>query len=111
MSPNRTSFKEQKVISIYRSHLFPFDGLHNCIIVYVFTGKTPWITLNGTDVPDSTLAIEHLSKHFNIDMNSHLSPSEKAIAKGMRHMMEDHCYWAFLRDRFDFSKGLQMTVR
>ena len=56
-------------------------------------GKTPWITLNGKDVADSQLALEHLAQHFQIDMSHHLSPDERAVSRAMRILMEDHLYW------------------
>ena len=56
-------------------------------------GKTPWITFNGENIADSQLIVEHLSRHFDLDMNSHLSREEKAIARSMRIMIEDHLYW------------------
>ena len=56
-------------------------------------GKTPWITINGEDIADSQHIIEYLSKHFNIDMCAHLSDEERAVARSMRIMLEDHLYW------------------
>ena len=32
------------------------------------TGKSPWITINGQDVDDSQLSMEHLMKRFNKDL-------------------------------------------
>ena len=56
-------------------------------------GKTPWITLNGTDIADSQLALEHLAQHFQIDMSHFLNKDERAISRAMRILMEDHLYW------------------
>jgi len=56
-------------------------------------GKLPWITLNGVDTGDSQLCIELLSRHFNKDLNSSLSEEQKATARALRIMAEDHLYW------------------
>ena len=56
-------------------------------------GKTPWITFNGIDIADSQLAIEYLAKYFQIDMSHQLGNDERAIARAMRVLMEDHLYW------------------
>lgn len=56
-------------------------------------GKSPWITLNGVDVADSQLALEHLATHFRIDTMVGLSPADRAMARSMRIMIEDHLYW------------------
>ena len=56
-------------------------------------GKTPWITINGKDIADSQLCIEYLNQHFGIDMSSHLSDEERAVARSMRIMVEDHLFW------------------
>jgi len=56
-------------------------------------GKTPWITLNGEDISDSQLIIEALSKKFNKDFSSHLTAQERAVARALQIMMEEHFYW------------------
>ena len=39
-------------------------------------GKSPWITLNGQEVTDSQLSIEHIAKELGI--NDNLTPTQKA---------------------------------
>ena len=56
-------------------------------------GKTPWMTFNEEHIADSQLCIDHLNHELGIDMNKHLSPEQKAIARAMRLMMEDNMYW------------------
>ena len=42
--------------------------------------KSPWITVNGQDISDSQLAIQHLQKLFNIKSNPHLSSEQRGAA-------------------------------
>ena len=56
-------------------------------------GKTPWITLNGIDIADSQLCLELIAKHFNTDFSSHLTEQDRAIARAMQIMAEEHLYW------------------
>eukprot|EP00095_Tigriopus_kingsejongensis_P011044 maker-scaffold109_size355148-snap-gene-2.24 protein:Tk11044 transcript:maker-scaffold109_size355148-snap-gene-2.24-mRNA-1 annotation:"gst-n-metaxin-like protein" len=68
-------------------------------------GKSPWISLNGQDVADSQLAQEHIAKHFNLDFSAHLSPADKAIARGMRAILEDHLYFCYAYERWVLQSG------
>ncbi len=47
-------------------------------------GKSPWITINGEDIADSQLAIEHLTKVLKKDVDAHLNEEEKARARSIR---------------------------
>jgi len=68
-------------------------------------GKTPWITLNGEDISDSQLIIEALSKKFNKDFSSHLTAQERAVARALQIMMEEHFYWGLVLSRWVYNKG------
>eukprot|EP00095_Tigriopus_kingsejongensis_P003082 maker-scaffold664_size116482-snap-gene-0.19 protein:Tk03082 transcript:maker-scaffold664_size116482-snap-gene-0.19-mRNA-1 annotation:"hypothetical protein CGI_10007879" len=72
-------------------------------------GKSPWISLNGQDVADSQLAQEHIAKHFNVDFSAHLSPADKAIARGMRAILEDHLYFCYAYERWVLQSGNFLT--
>lgn len=50
------------------------------------TGKMPYIRYNGVCIPDSNICIEYLNQQFGIDLDSHLSPSERAISRSMSAM-------------------------
>lgn len=69
-------------------------------------GKSPWISLNGEDVADSQLAIEHLQRHFGekAELSRHLSAKEKAEARAMRAVLEDHFYFCAVMDKWVFGK-------
>ena len=56
-------------------------------------GKTPWVTLNGVDTADSQLCLELLGRHFNKDLGSHLSEEDRAVARALHIMIEEHLYW------------------
>lgn len=65
-------------------------------------GKSPWMTFNGTDMADSQLCMEHLAKVLDKDMSAHLSPEEKAVARGMRAIIEDHFYFCMVMERWSY---------
>lgn len=50
--------------------------------------KMPMILDAGELIEDSTLIIEHLKKNHNIDLDSHLTPEQKAISKSFQWLCE-----------------------
>ena len=56
-------------------------------------GKIPWIEFNGQEIADSNFCIQFLKREFKMDIDSHLSASEKAIAHSVRTMLEENTYW------------------
>ncbi|XP_059083252.1 failed axon connections-like [Tigriopus californicus] len=62
--------------------------------------KVPWMTLNGKDIADSQMALEALMKARNEEIDGHLTPQEKAIARAFLVLNEDHLYWVMASDRF-----------
>ena len=56
-------------------------------------GKIPWIEFNGPEIADSNFCIQFLKKEFQVDIDSHLSATEKAIAHCIRSMLEENTYW------------------
>ena len=56
-------------------------------------GKTPWMTYNGVEVADSQFCIDYLNKKLGIDLNAHLTPVEKSIARAFQKMTEENLYW------------------
>ena len=49
--------------------------------------------MNDYVVEDSQLSIEYLSKVFNVDLNSHLTIEQKAIARGIARMTDECLKW------------------
>ena len=74
------------------------------------TQKSPWITFNGQDVPDSQLSIEFLMKKCDCKELNNLGPKEKAISKAFRALMEDHLYWIIVYDRYVEHQGKHLKT-
>ena len=51
------------------------------------------MTLNGEDYADSQLCIERLGKKYQKDFSSHLTAEERAVARSIQIMAEEHLYW------------------
>jgi len=73
-----------------------------------FTGKSPWVTLNGEELHDSQLIVEALTRKFGKDCNSHLAPKEKSVSRSFRLMLEDHFHWCLFADRWVNRDGRDM---
>ena len=56
-------------------------------------GKVPWIELNGQEISDSNFCIQFLTEEFQVDIDYHLSATEKAIAHSVRTILEENSYW------------------
>ena len=56
-------------------------------------GKFPWITYNGHSVADSAFCIEFLNKERGVDLNSWLSPEQRAVALAFQRLAEENLYW------------------
>ncbi|XP_002731577.1 failed axon connections homolog [Saccoglossus kowalevskii] len=63
-------------------------------------GKTPWIEYNGEILSDSSFIIEFLNKEFKVDLNTHLSPSDRAVARAFQKMTEENLYWTLVYSRW-----------
>ena len=62
-------------------------------LVYSKQGKMPWIEFNGKEIADSNFCTRFLSKEFHVEVDSHLSATERAIAHNIRTMLESNTYW------------------
>ncbi|XP_070539584.1 failed axon connections homolog [Ptychodera flava] len=63
-------------------------------------GKIPWIEFNGEVVNDTSFIIDFLNKKFNVDLNSHLSPTDRAIARAFQKMVEENLFWSLVYSRW-----------
>ncbi|XP_006812515.1 failed axon connections homolog [Saccoglossus kowalevskii] len=76
-------------------------------------GKTPWIEYNGQTLSDSGFIIEFLNKEFKVDLNTHLSPSDIAVARAFQKMAEEHLYWTvtYIRWVADDQKRMRPFIK
>ncbi|ESO95855.1 hypothetical protein LOTGIDRAFT_175070 [Lottia gigantea] len=68
-------------------------------------GKFPWIEYNGQEVADTSFIIQFLNEKHHIDLNSHLSDSDRAIARAFRKMAEENLYWCTVSQRWVYDKS------
>ncbi len=60
------------------------------------TGKIPYITDDGVCLGDSGLIIDYLMRKHGHDLDSWLSPEQKAQSLALRCLLEEHTYFAML---------------
>ena len=72
-------------------------------------GKLPFIDDHGEVVSDSTLIRAHIECKYDVDLDQHLSPRQRAEAWAIERMVEDHLYFAMVWFRWidpdNFAKG------
>jgi glutathione S-transferase len=73
-------------------------------------GKIPWIEYNGKPVEDTSFCIEFLTNERGVDLNSHLSPAEKGIARAFQKMIEENTLWVMPLSRFIWSRDEMQPV-
>ncbi|KAG7320167.1 hypothetical protein KOW79_016020 [Hemibagrus wyckioides] len=56
-------------------------------------GKMPWIEYNQEQVSGSEFIIDFLEEKLGVNLNSNLSPEERAMSRAITKMVEDHFYW------------------
>ncbi|ARE41886.1 hypothetical protein RGUI_3745 [Rhodovulum sp. P5] len=62
--------------------------------------KLPVLEDDGQMIPDSQAIEAHLAQNHGFDPDAHLSPRHRAEAEAIRHMVEDHIYWALVYSRW-----------
>jgi glutathione S-transferase len=62
-------------------------------------GKLPYIIHKGKEIPDSSFILEYLSSEFNVDLDSHLSIQEKAVAHSFQRLFEESLIWVMAYNR------------
>ncbi|KAK7456551.1 hypothetical protein BaRGS_00039349 [Batillaria attramentaria] len=63
-------------------------------------GKWPWVEYNDDKVSDSALCITYLNRVRGVDLNSRLTPAERATALAFQRLAEDSLYWVLLVQRW-----------
>jgi glutathione S-transferase len=67
--------------------------------------KLPFIELNGRVITDSTIIIEHLTTHFEKDLDAGLTDQERAVSLSFIRLLEDHFYWTMVYYRWKYPLG------
>ncbi|MCB9073158.1 MAG: glutathione S-transferase family protein [Bdellovibrionaceae bacterium] len=62
--------------------------------------KLPVISHNDKIIPDSSWIQKYVDNAFDIDMDSHLSNSQKAQGFAFTKMCEEYLYWSLLHERW-----------
>ena len=72
-------------------------------------GKIPWIEDDGQRIGDSTFIRDYLEKKYGVDLDAGLTQEQRARTWCVERMLEDHLYWALVRERWlddaNFAKG------
>lgn len=83
-------------------------------------GKLPMLIDQGKNIPDSSMIKKHLKDAHGIDFDSDLSAQQKANAKAIQRMVENHLYFANVHFRWvenpdavrdAFFKGIPAIMR
>nr|XP_022340909.1 failed axon connections homolog [Crassostrea virginica] len=62
--------------------------------------KTPWMEYDGKSIADSQFCVDFIKKKRNIDLNDHLSPSQKAVGRAFQKLTEENLYWTMCLEMF-----------
>ena len=73
-------------------------------------GKLPFITLNDTEVADSSFAIDYLAKQYGKDLDEHLTTLEKSIGRAFFKLIEESFKWAFTVHRLKYGTAKDMGM-
>lgn len=73
--------------------------------------KLPFIQDGEKKIPDSNLIIDYLKKTYQIDLDSSLTPSQKAFSLGMIRLLEEHLGIALVYFRWLDPSNWQRTKK
>jgi glutathione S-transferase len=68
-------------------------------------GKNPWIEIDGEPMADTELIIKHLSAERGIDLDSHLTDEQRAVALATTRMVEEHLHQVLEYELFIHDAG------
>jgi len=72
-------------------------------------GKAPYIEFNGEVISDSAIIIDHLTKHFSIQLDSKFTAKELSVARAFRIMFEEHLYFCLTYVRWVLPEGWKVS--
>lgn len=56
-------------------------------------GKMPWMEYNHEQVSGSEFIVDFLEEKLGVNLNSNLTPQERAVSRAVTKMVEEHLYW------------------
>lgn len=67
----------------------------------------PWIEYNHQQVSGSEFIVDFLEEKLGVNLNLNLTPQERAVARAVTKMVEEHLYWwvSFSKISFRQSKS------
>jgi len=78
-------------------------------------GMLPFIELNGEEIADSNIIIEHLAAKFDKEMPAQMTPEQKNVQHAMVAMVENHLHWTMVHWRSKESdnilKGYKLDIQ
>ena len=80
-----------KLETFLRLTKIPYENDYS--MVFSKTGKLPWIEFQGQEIADSNFCIRFLEKEFQVDIDSHLTSTERAIGHSIRTMLDENTFW------------------
>lgn len=63
-------------------------------------GKLPFIEDDGETIADSYFILKHLQQKYKVELNSHLSEEQKAIADLIIKSLDENFYWCIVYSRW-----------
>lgn len=97
--PNASPFC-LKLETYLRMANLPYETKYLVDIRKTPKGKLPYIEDDGIKIADSSLIINYLQQKYNVTLDDHLTPEQKAIAVSLQRLFEDHLYWCVVYSRW-----------
>ena len=83
----------------------PYERVTRFDIRQAPKGKIPFIEYEGRLIGDSTLIIHLLQKKYSVDIDSHLSSTERAISLAFSRMVQENTYWGIVYLRYGLKEN------
>lgn len=68
-------------------------------------GKLPYISVDGTIIPDSAFIIDYLKETYGDPLDQELNAEQKALAHAFVKMMDENLYWCVVWSRWIDEQG------
>lgn len=72
-------------------------------------GKIPFIRDGDLVLGDSVFILDHLRRAHGVELDGHLTQTQRSVGWALERMLEDHLYWAIIHARWaidaNFDKG------